>query len=115
VREHHIYKQARRGRPGPNTSYRKITKRRFDIEWTTDQDAIAYDPRSDGMYPPVTTDRAMSPAQVLEAHKGQPHDREALRADQNRARDRSGAAQERGAYRSALYPLFSRASRASHH
>src|SRR5499433_502647 len=72
VREHHIYKQARRGRPGPNTSYRKITKRRFDIEWTIDQDAIAYDHRSDGMYPLITNDRAMSPAQVLEAHKGQP-------------------------------------------
>jgi transposase len=71
-REHHIYKQARRGRPGPNTSYRKISKRRFDIEWTTDQDAIAYDHKSDGMYPLITNDRKLSPAQVLEAHKGQP-------------------------------------------
>ena len=72
VREHHIYKQARRGRPGPNTAYRKISKRRFDIEWTIDQDAIAYDHKSDGMYPLVTNDRNLSPAQVLEAHKGQP-------------------------------------------
>src|SRR5262249_60079995 len=39
---------------------------------TIDQDAIAYDHRSDGMYPLITNDRAMSPAQVLEAHKGQP-------------------------------------------
>src|SRR5262245_31393948 len=51
VREDHIYKQARRGRPGPNTSYRKLTKRRFDIEWTIDEEAIAYDHKSDGMYP----------------------------------------------------------------
>jgi transposase len=72
VREHNIFKQARRGRPGPNTAYHKITKRRFDIEWTIDQDAIAYDHKSDGMYPLITNDRAMSPAQVLEAHKGQP-------------------------------------------
>src|SRR5262245_52339829 len=72
VREDHIFKQARRGRPGPGTSYRKITKRRFDIEWTIDQEAIAYDHKSDGMYPLITNDRAMSPAQVLEAHKGQP-------------------------------------------
>jgi transposase len=72
VREDHIFKQARRGRPGPATNYRKITKRRFDIEWTIDQDAIAYDHMSDGMYPLITNDRAMSPAQALEAHKGQP-------------------------------------------
>src|SRR5215469_15839754 len=72
VREDHTFKQARRGRPGPNTSYRKITKRRFDIEWTIDQDAIAYDHKSDGMYPLNTNDRNLSPAQVLEAHKGQP-------------------------------------------
>ena len=72
VRERHIYKQARRGRPGPNTSYRKITKRRFDIEWIIDQKAIAYDHKSDGMYPLITNDRNLSPAQVLEAHKGQP-------------------------------------------
>ena len=72
VREDHIYKQARRGRPGPSTIYRKITKRRFDIEWTIDQNAIAYDHKSDGMYPLITNDRNLSPAQVLEAHKGQP-------------------------------------------
>ena len=72
VREDHIYKQARRGRPGPSTIYRKITKPRFDIEWTIDQNAIAYDHKSDGMYPLITNDRNLSPAQVLEAHKGQP-------------------------------------------
>jgi transposase len=72
VREDHIFKQARRGRPGPNTAYRKITKRRFDIEWTIDQEAIAYDHKSDGMYPLISNDRNLSPTQVLEAHKGQP-------------------------------------------
>jgi transposase len=72
VREEHEYRQTRRGRPGPETAYRKITRRRFDIEWTTDEQAIAYDHSSDGMYPLVTNDRSLSPAQVLEAHKGQP-------------------------------------------
>src|SRR5262244_2819327 len=72
VRQDHIFKQARRGRPGPNTAYRKMTKRRFDIEWTIDQETIAYDHKSDGMYPLITNDRNLSPAQVLEAHKGQP-------------------------------------------
>ncbi|TDN59124.1 hypothetical protein B0G77_8315 [Paraburkholderia sp. BL10I2N1] len=72
VREEHEYRQTRRGRPGPETAYRKMTKRRFDIEWTTDEQAVAYDHRSDGMYPLITNDRSLSPAQVLEAHKGQP-------------------------------------------
>lgn len=72
VREEHQYKQTHRGRPGPETAYRKITRRRFDIEWTTDDEAIAYDHRSDGMYPLMSNDRSLSPAQVLEAHKGQP-------------------------------------------
>ena len=72
VREEHGFKQARRGRPGPDTAYRKITKRRFDVQWNTDQDAIAYDRKSDGMYPLLTNDRSLTAAQVLEAHKGQP-------------------------------------------
>jgi transposase len=72
AREEHFYKQTRRGRPGPNMIYRKITKRRFDIEWSTDEEAIAYDHQSDGMYPLITNDRSLSPAQVLKAHKGQP-------------------------------------------
>jgi transposase len=72
VHEDHIFKQARRGRPGPTTAYRKITKRRYDIAWTTDQEAVAYDHKSDGMYPLITNDRGMSPVQTLQAHKGQP-------------------------------------------
>jgi transposase len=72
VREEHRFKQARRGRPGPDTAYRKITRRRFDLEWSLDDDAIAYDERSDGVYPLITNDRKLTPTQVLEAHKGQP-------------------------------------------
>ena len=72
VREEHVFKQTRRGRPGPDTAYRKITKRRFDVHWDTDEDAITYDRRSDGMYPLMTNDRKLTAAQVLAAHKGQP-------------------------------------------
>lgn len=53
-------------------AYRRITRRRYDIEWSTDQQAVAYDQKSDGIYPLLTNDRNLSPAQVLEAHKGQP-------------------------------------------
>jgi transposase len=72
VREEHVFKQTHRGRPGPDTAYRKVTKRRFDVQWSTDQEAIAYDRKSDGMYPLMTNDRQLTDAQVLEAHKGQP-------------------------------------------
>ena len=37
-------------------AYRKVTKRRFDIEWTMNYWAIAYDHKSDGMYPLITND-----------------------------------------------------------
>jgi transposase len=72
VREEHRFTQTQRGRPGPNTAYRKLTRRRFDIEWSIDKDAVAYDERSDGMYPLLTNDRNLTAAQILEAHKGQP-------------------------------------------
>ena len=72
VREEHSFKQTRRGRPGPDTAYRKLTRRRYDIEWSIDDDAIAYDEKSDGMYPLLTNDRHLTPVQVLQAHKGQP-------------------------------------------
>ena len=72
VRQEHDFKQVRRGRPGPTTAYRKITRRRFDIDWSLDQAAIDYDQASDGMYPLITNDRQLSAALVLIAHKGQP-------------------------------------------
>lgn len=72
VRQLHTFKQARRGRPGPDTAYRKFTRRRHDLEWTLDQEAIVYDEKSDGMYPLLCNDRSLSPAAVLTAHKGQP-------------------------------------------
>jgi transposase len=71
-RPEHTFKQTQRGRPGPHTEYRRVTKRRYDIEWTIDQAAIDYDKKSDGMYPLICNDRNLTPAQVLEAHKGQP-------------------------------------------
>lgn len=72
VHEEHTFRQMRSGRPGPQTPYRRITRRRPDLEWSLDNGAIDYDRKSDGMYPLLTNDRTLSPAQVLEAHKGQP-------------------------------------------
>jgi transposase len=68
----HTYRQERPGRPGPDTRYVKKTKKCWMIEWSTDEEAVAYDHASDGMYPLLTNDRALTPRQVLEAHKRQP-------------------------------------------
>jgi transposase len=71
-RPEHTFKQTHRGRPGPDTEYRRVTRRRYDLEWSIDQTAIDYDKNSDGMYPLICNDRNLTAAQILEAHKGQP-------------------------------------------
>jgi transposase len=70
--EEHEFRQEHRGRPGPDTRYRRRTRKRWKISWTIDEAAVAYDRRSDGMYPLLSNDRSLTPAQVLAAHKGQP-------------------------------------------
>lgn len=68
----HEFKQERAGRPGPETRYRRITRRRWEITWSVDEAKVAHDRASDGMYPLLTNDRNLTPGQVLAAHKGQP-------------------------------------------
>jgi len=60
------------GRPGPDTRYRRQERRRWRLEWTIDEEKIAYDRKSDGMYPLLTNDAQLTSAQVLQAHKRQP-------------------------------------------
>lgn len=68
----HSYRQECPGRPGPDTKYVRKTKRKWEITWQLDEEAIACDHRSDGMYPLLTNDRLLTHRQVLEAHKRQP-------------------------------------------
>jgi len=49
-----------------------VTHAGWHLGWTVDEDQIAYDRKSDGMYPLLTNDRTLSPRQVFEAHKHQP-------------------------------------------
>ena len=70
--EEHSFRQERPGRPGPGTKYVRTTKRRWQIRWQVDEEAIGYDLRSDGMYPLLCNDPSLTPRQVLEAHKRQP-------------------------------------------
>lgn len=68
----HTYRQERPGRPGPDTRFIRKTKTRWQITWTIDEAKIAYDHRSDGMYPLITNDRELLAVDVLKAHKRQP-------------------------------------------
>ncbi len=67
------YRQAKAGRPGPNTAYREISTTVYtqtpDIDLTT----IAYDAASDGCFPLISNDKTLSDADVLAAYRYQPH------------------------------------------
>jgi transposase len=72
VEPEHRYRQEQRGRPGPETRYRRLTRWRLRLTWTVNDAAIAYEQKSDGMYPLLTNDRRLTARAVLEAHKRQP-------------------------------------------
>ncbi len=70
--EAHRYRQAHRGRPGPDTRYVRRTKRGWRLAWKVDEHMIAYDRNSDGMYPLLTNDRELSIQEAFAAHRRQP-------------------------------------------
>jgi transposase len=72
-REEEAFRQERRGRPGEETRYRRTARTRFSLHWKLDTALIAYDAKSDGCFPLVTNDMALSDADVLAAYKYQPH------------------------------------------
>jgi transposase len=67
------FRQARKGRPGPDTRYAKTTKVRFALSFAVRTDAVSADAKSDGMFPLITNDRVMTPGDVLDAYKYQPN------------------------------------------
>ena len=67
------FRQAQKGRPGPNTRYAKTTKMRFALSFAVRTDTVSADAKSDGMFPLITNDRVMTPADVLDAYKYQPN------------------------------------------
>jgi transposase len=68
-----VYRQDKRGHPGPTTRYVRRHRVRFDIAWQPNLDNIQYDARCDGIFPFITNCQDLSPAQLLEAYKYQPH------------------------------------------
>lgn len=70
--EQHRYRQASAGRPGADTRYVRNTKRGWRLEWQVDENMIAYDRKSDGMYPLLTNDKSLSLPEAFAAHRRQP-------------------------------------------
>lgn len=67
------YRQSKPGRPGPDTTYRRKTRLRFDITWTPHEENRRYDLRTDGIFPLITNDTRLSLKRLLKAYKlGQP-------------------------------------------
>jgi transposase len=67
------YRQERRGRPGADTRYRKLTHTHHRIAWQVREDVVARDAASDGCFPLITNDSTMPPADLLAAYRYQPN------------------------------------------
>ncbi len=67
------FRQAKRGRPGPNTAYIKVSRIRLRIRFTVDEAQVSHDAASDGMWPLITNDPDMPAAELLDAYKWQPN------------------------------------------
>jgi transposase len=67
------FRQEKRGRPGNDTRYRKLTKTRFQVTATVNDDQIRHDAASDGCFPLITNDHELTNAQVLIAYRYQPN------------------------------------------
>lgn len=67
------HRQEKRGRPGPGTRYRKITRTHHRVAWQVNEDLVARDAASDGCFPLITNDMTMTAAEVLAAYRYQPN------------------------------------------
>ena len=66
------YRQASRGRPTPNTKYKRQVQTRFDVSWEIDGKRLEAAAAGDGVFPLITNLRDWTAAEVLKAYKRQP-------------------------------------------
>jgi transposase len=71
VEEH--FRQESRGRPGPDTRYRRVTRPRLELRFGVDAAAVQAEAAADGVFPLITNDRTLTPAELLAAYKYQPN------------------------------------------
>jgi transposase len=67
------FRQEKRGRPGNDTRYRKLTKTRFQVTATVDTNQVRHDAASDGCFPLITNDHQLTNTAVLIAYRYQPN------------------------------------------
>jgi transposase len=67
------FRQEKRGRPGPQTRYRKTQKTIFTLTFTINHDKVAYDAQTDGCFPLVTNDHDLTDPELLAAYRYQPN------------------------------------------
>ncbi len=66
-------RQEKRGRPGNNTRYRKLTRTHWHVEHAIDVNKVAYDAASDGCFPLISNDHQLTNTELLAAYRYQPH------------------------------------------
>ena len=64
--------QIGRGRPGPDTKYKKCVETVYSLVWERNKEALRRDKNVDGIFPLLTTDESLSAKEVLRAYKYQP-------------------------------------------
>jgi transposase len=67
------FRQEKRGRPGPDTRYRKTEKTTYSPRMTVAHDTVAYDAATDGQFPMVSNDRDLTDPELLAAYRYQPN------------------------------------------
>ena len=71
-RKEPVFRQEQRGHPGPHTRYLRTERLRFSVGARLQEDVVAADERSDGMFPLITNGKDLSLQAILEAYKFQP-------------------------------------------
>ena len=66
------YQQVGPGRPGPNTEYRRVEKRRYKVELKQDAEALRREALCDGLFPLMTNEETLSLNEALLKYKYQP-------------------------------------------
>ena len=67
-----VYRQVSPGRPGPDTEYRCEQYWHYRIRFEEDAEALGRAARCDGLFPLLTNDDSLSPAEALGKYKYQP-------------------------------------------
>lgn len=70
--EEETFRQAKRGRPGKETKYRRAVQTRYDIRWEVDGKQLERSAAGDGVFPLLTNLPDWTAEEILDAYKRQP-------------------------------------------